>query len=154
MKFILKYTILAAGVLMFNLSFAQDNPVTCDSIAEVTSSYLNTDKDKAMNRVFISDGQVYRVFLNDEEAAEFETTFYGGSTYRIATSAGIDDNYIIFEVYDKEQNLLFSNEDYEYAPYWDFKVTNTLDCTIEVKLDVDKKISGCASVMIGFAKQN
>lgn len=151
MKNLIKYTVLIATLFTFGNSFGQ---VTCDSITAITSSYLNTAKDKAMNRIFISDGQVYRAFLNDDEAAEFEATFYGGSTYRIATSAGIDDDYIIFEVYDKERNLLFSNEDYEYAPYWDFSVENSLDCTIEVKLDVDKKVSGCASVMIGFAKQN
>ena len=151
MKKIFNYTLLALSLFTFNTTFSQE---TCDEIAEVTNGYLNTSKDKQLNRIFISDGQVYRAFLNDDEAAEFEVTFYGGSTYRIATSAGSDDTYIIFEVYDKERNLLFSNEDYEYAPYWDFEIENSLDCTIEVKLDVDKKLSGCASVMIGFAKQN
>jgi hypothetical protein len=151
MKNLFKYTVLLIGLFTLSSSYGQ---ITCDSITAITSGYLNTAKDKAVNRIFISDGQVYRAFLNDDEAAEFEATFYGGSTYRIATSAGIDDNYIIFEVYDRDRNLLFSNEDYEYAPYWDFAIENSLDCTIEVKLDVDKKVSGCASVMIGFAKQN
>lgn len=151
MKNLFKYTVLLVGLFTLSSSFGQ---ITCDSITAITSAYLNTAKDKSMKRVFISDGQVYRAFLNDDEAAEFEATFYGGSTYRIATSAGNDDTYIIFEVFDRDRNLLFSNEDYEYAPYWDFAVENTLDCTIEVKLDVDKKVSGCASVMIGFAKQN
>lgn len=149
MKNLFKYTVLLISFFTLSSAYGQ---ITCDSITAITSGYLNTAKDKAMKRVFISDGQVYRAFLNDDEAAEFEATFYGGSTYRIAASAGIDDNYIIFEVYDKNRNLLFSNEDYEYAPYWDFDVKNSLDCTIEVKLDVDKKVSGCASVMIGFAK--
>lgn len=151
MKNLFTYTALILSIFMLGNSYGQ---ITCDSITAVTSGYLNTAKDQAMNRIFISDGQVYRTFLNDDEASEFESTFYGGSTYRIATSAGIEDNFIIFEVYDRERNLLFSNEDYEYAPYWDFAVENSLDCTIEVKLDVDKKVSGCASVMIGFAKQN
>ncbi len=151
MKKIFNYALLALGLFTFNNSFSQE---TCDEIAAITNGYLNTEKDKQLNRIFISDGQVYRAFLNDDEAAEFEVTFYGGSTYRVATSAGSDDTYIIFEVYDKERNLLFSNEDYEYAPYWDFEIENSLDCTIEVKLDVDKKLSGCASIMIGFAKQN
>ena len=151
MKNLFTYTLLLLSVFSLSNAYGQ---ITCDSITAIAGSYLNTAKDKAMNRVFISDGQVYRTFLNDDEAAEFESTFYGGSTYRIATSAGNDENYVIFEVYDKERNLLYSNEDYEYAPYWDFAVENSLDCTIEVKLDVDKKVSGCASVMIGFAKQN
>jgi hypothetical protein len=151
MKNLFTYTALLFSLLTLGTSYGQ---ITCDSITAVTSSYLNTSKDQAMNRIFISDGQVYRAFLRDDEASEFQSTFYGGSTYRIATSAGIKDNYIIFEVFDTERNLLFSNEDYEYAPYWDFSVENSLNVTIEVKLDVDKKVSGCASVMIGFAKQN
>ncbi len=125
---------------------------TCDSIATVASSYLNTDRDKQLNRVFISDGQVYRAILDEDQSAEFETTLYGGSTYRVTASAGVDDNYLIFFIYDKERNLLFTNMDYNNAPYWDFKIDNTIECTIEAKLDMNKKLSGCAIMMIGFEK--
>ncbi len=141
--------------LVFSVFFASSvfGQITCDSIANVTSSYLNTKEDVAKNRVFISDGQVYRAFLDEDQTAEFETTLYGGSTYRIASSAGVDDNYLIFYIYDQERNLLFTNMDHGNAPYWDFKVENTLDCVIEAKLDMNKKLSGCAIMMIGFEKK-
>ena len=126
--------------------------ITCDSIVGVTSSYLNTERDQQLGRVFISDGQVYRAFLDEDQIAEFEVTLYGGSTYRIASSAGIDDDYLIYSVYDHERNLLFTNFDYGNSPYWDFKVESTIDCIIEAKLDTNKKISGCAIMMIGFQK--
>jgi hypothetical protein len=40
--------------------------------------------------------------------------------------------------------------DYDNAPYWDFKVESTLDVRIEVRLDPNKKSSGCAVLLIGF----
>lgn len=147
---LVKLTIIGIALLIGPSIFGQ---ITCDSISGVTNSYLNTERDKKLNRVFISDGQVYRAFLDEEQAAEFEITLYGGSTYRIAASAGIDDNYLIFEIYDKERNLLFTNMDYNNAPYWDFKVESTIDCYVEAKLDMNKKLSGCAIMMIGFEKR-
>lgn len=67
--------------------------------------------DSKSGKTFISDGQVYQAFVDAEQAAEFKVTLYGGSLYRIASSAGSDDNYVIFNVYDQERNLLFSNQD-------------------------------------------
>jgi len=147
---ILSLAILVTALFIGSTSYGQ---ITCDSIAGVTSSYLNTQRDKQLKRVFISDGQVYRAFLDEDQSAEFEATFFGGSTYRIAASAGVADNYLIFEVYDHERNLLFTNFDHGNAPYWDFKVESTIDCYIEARLDMNKKLSGCATMMIGFQKK-
>jgi len=102
--------------------------------------------------MFISDGQVYRAFLDEDQTAEFGVTFYGNSTYRIASSAGNEDNFVIFEIYDKDRNLLFSNYEHANAPFWDFEIESTIDCTIEVRLDLNKKLSGCVRMMIGFER--
>ena len=59
---------------------------------------------------------------------------------------------MLFELYDQDRNLLFSNSDYSNSPYWDFKVENTIDCTIESRLDLNKKLEGCALMMIAFKK--
>lgn len=100
---------------------------------------------------FISDGQVYTAFL-DREKAEFKSTLFGGSTYRIAASAGSGDNYVIYTIKDIQGNILYSNRNYKNAPYWDFKVTNTLPVTIEVELDPDLKVTGCVVMLIAFKK--
>jgi hypothetical protein len=100
---------------------------------------------------FISDGQVYTAFL-DREKAEFTTTFFAGTTYRIAASAGAKDNYVIFTIKDPEGHVLFSNKNYKNAPYWDFKIIETLPVTIETELDLDLKVTGCAVMLIGFKK--
>ena len=58
---------------------------------------------------FISDGQVYTAFL-DREKAEFKTTFFGGTTYRVAASAGSKDDFVIFTIRDPQGNILFLTE--------------------------------------------
>lgn len=120
-----------------NIAFAQ-----CDTIANSCNKHLN--------KGFISDGQEYRALLLDQEVAEFNTTFYGGSTYRLAACSGMSDGNLIFNVYDKERNLLFTNTEYKNSPYWDFKVENTIDCIIEAQLTANNTGSGCAVLLIGF----
>ncbi len=128
--------------LVSNLALAQD----CERIAKDCAEYLNGNSG---NKRFISDGQVYTAFL-DREKAEFKTTLYGGSTYRIAASAGRKENYVIFTVKDLEGNILFTNRKYKNSPYWDFEVANTLPVLIETELDTDFKVTGCAVMLIGF----
>lgn len=142
----MKKLIFISLLCFAGLSFGQE----CDSLVNVCYRHLAADSKSG--KAFISDGQVYQAFVDAEQAAEFKVTLYGGSLYRIASSAGSDDNYVIFNVYDQERNLLFSNQDQKNHPYWDFKVDNTLDCYIEAYLDIDKKVSGCLVLLIGFQK--
>lgn len=146
---LVKILALVLTIGSFSNAYSQ---LTCDSIASLTNSYLSTENDKLKGRMFISDGQVYRAFLDEDQTAEFGVTFYGNSTYRIASSAGNEDNFVIFEIYDKDRNLLFSNYEHANAPFWDFEIENTIDCTIEVRLDLNKKLSGCIRMMIGFER--
>lgn len=144
MKKIFTLAIIALFIGKFSISYAQD----CDSIYRVVQSYLTHDEQ---GRLFVSDGQTYTAFL-DREKAEFNTTLYGGSMYRIAASAGTKDDYVIFSIFDTEDNLLFTNRDQKNAPFWDFKVNNTIQVRVQTELDQDKKVSGCAVMLIGFQK--
>jgi hypothetical protein len=139
------FLILALALFSFG-AYSQQ----CDSLVNVCYKYLA--KKSSNGKGYISDGQVYQAFVDAEQSAEFKVTLYGGSWYRIATTAGLKDNYVIFNLYDQERNLLFSNADYENEPYWDFYIDNTLDCYVEAYLDIDKKVSGCLVVLIGFNK--
>ena len=143
----MKLSVVQLAIAILFLGSVSQAQVTCDSIAGIAGSYLNSGTE---NSIFISDGQVYRAFLQDEEAAEFNTTFFGGSTYRIAVSAGQREDYVIFEIWDEQDMLLFSNVDQSNAPYWDFKITNTLDCIIEANLNPNNSASGCAVLLVGF----
>lgn len=134
---ILKALTLVIGLTVYSSSYAQ-----CDTIASLCEKHITAQ--------FISDGQDYRSLLLDDEIAEFNMTLYGGSTYRFAACSGLADGNLIFSVYDKERNLLFTNKEYSNAPYWDFKITNTIDCIIEANLDPNNLASGCAVLLVGF----
>lgn len=138
LKFIYTFSLL----LLSSVVFSQD----CEQIAADCAKYLS---GQTGNKKFISDGQVYTAFL-DREKAEFKTTLYGGSTYRIAASAGSKENYVIFTVKDLDGNILFTNKKYKNSPYWDFEVANTIPVIIETELDTDFKVTGCAVMLIGF----
>lgn len=134
------FSILA---IIFCMLSAKQSLAQCDTIANICAKHL-AEK-------FISDGQQYRaLLLNTDETAEFHATFYGGSHYRIAACSGLSDGNLIFSVFDTERNLLFSNNEYKNAPYWDFKVISTLEVIIEARLDGANQGSGCAVVLIGF----
>ncbi|MBI3237520.1 MAG: hypothetical protein HYZ43_01525, partial [Flavobacteriia bacterium] len=67
-------------------------------------------------------------------------------------TAGEDDTYVIFTVTDTQGNLLFTNKNYKNSTYWDFKVPKTIPVIISTELDMDKKVTGCAVMMIGFKR--
>lgn len=126
-------------VLFVGKSFSQ-----CDTIA-------NSCVSRNMTKDFISDGQQYRALLVGDDVAEFKATFYGGSTYRISACSGFSDGNLAFSLYDSDKNLLYSSKDYNYAPYWDFKMNSTVDGFITAELN--EITSGCAVLLISF-KQN
>lgn len=134
---IVRTAFLIVSLIAFKVSFSQ-----CDPIAERCDIHI-TDG-------FISDGQDYRSLLLDEEIAEFSLTLYGSSTYRFAACSGMSDGNLIFSVYDQERNLLFTNKEYSNAPYWDFEITNTIDCIVEAQLEPNSSASGCAVLLVGF----
>ncbi len=140
MKKVFILTVLSALVAF--QSSAQD----CESLVKECEKIL---KGKQGN--FVSDGQVYTALL-DREKAEFKTTFFGGSTYRIACTAGTDDAYVIFTVKDLQGNVLYTNKNFKNSAYWDFKIPSTIPVVIETELDLDKKVTGCAVMMIGFKR--
>lgn len=133
----LKIAIVLIGFFALSTTYGQ-----CDTIASMC--------DKHIKKGFISDGQDYRSLLLDDEIAEFNMVLYGNSTYRFAACSGLTDGNLIFSVYDQQRNLLFTNKDYANAPYWDFKVSNTIDCVIEAQLDPNNLASGCAVLLVGF----
>ena len=140
-KFILALSFVLSGAL-FSTSNAQ-----CDTIANICAKHIIAS--------FISDGQQYRsLLLNSEEYAEFHSTFFGETTYRIAACSGRSDGNLLFNIYDADRNLLFSNRSQKNAPHWDFKVKSTIEVIIEAQLDGNKNSgSGCAVILIGFKQK-
>jgi len=135
-KYIFFSFVLLAGL------FSQKAHAQCDTIVNSCM--------KTMTNKYISDGQHYRALLLDKEVAEFQSTFYGNTTYRISSCSSLGDGNMVFSIYDQEHNLLFTNADQQNAAYWDFKFVSTLDCTIEATLMPGKAASGCCVLLISF----
>ena len=101
---------------------------------------------------YISDGQEYLALITEGETAEFRATFYGGATYRIVACSGLTKNNLIFRLYDKDRNELFSSSDHQNTQFWNFQFNSTIDCIIEAELDPNSASSGFALLLIGFKK--
>ena len=121
----------------------------CDTLGAIVRSIINSGDEK-----YLTDGQSYKLFFGKDETSKVVITLYEGFNYKIATTAGFEDNYMIFELLDEQHNLLFSNVNHNNVPYWNFKVENTIETTIEVKLDPNRKINGCAQMIIAYKKDN
>ena len=142
----MKKIIIALSFVSLAASFNKAN-AQCDTIANICAKHIISN--------FISDGQQYRaLLLNSDETAEFQTTFFGETTYRIAACSGTSDGNLIFNIYDQDRQLLFTNRDKKNAPYWDFKVKSTLETIIEAQLEANRNPgSGCAVMLIGFKQK-
>lgn len=116
----------------------------CDTTAHYAQKYLKEN--------FVPDGQSYRALLYDDQLAEFETTFFGNSTYRVVAFSGLEKEQLIFSLYDEEDNLLFTNKEHKNSPYWDFEIESSLSVRLEAELDQTKQSSGCAVILVGFEK--
>ena len=138
---LLKYIIL---IVLFTFAVTKSD-AQIENTTDLCSQYIVPP--------FVSDGQQYKALLNGEEVAEFHATFYGGSTYRISSCSGKSEGNLIFSIYDRERNLLFTNKDYQNSPYWDFRFTSTIDCIIEAQLDLKTSKSGFAILLIGFKQE-
>lgn len=133
----MRYLLLIPLFLLASIGFAQPT-----GILERCQNYF---EDK-----YISDGQQYRALLAGEEVAEFHATFYEENRYRLVVCGAKDNQTIIFNVYDKKRNLLYSNKDYDNAPFWDLYFSSTTDCIIEARLDTNIQQSGIVYLLIGF----
>lgn len=135
-------TLLLSTVIAATLTASAQN--MCESIATRCEQHIANN--------YISDGQFYRALLQGEESAEFNMTLFGGTTYRLAACSGETDGILLFTVYDREHNVLYTNKDHFNAPYWDLSIANTIDVTVEANLDPSKAGSGCAVLLMGFKK--
>ncbi|NPA68449.1 MAG: hypothetical protein GXO50_07570, partial [Chlorobi bacterium] len=101
---------------------------------------------------FISDGQQYLSLVSGDQKAEFPAVFYGGNTYKIIACGGNSNKDIIFTVYDRYRNILFTNKDYDNTNYWNFQFESTVECFIEAEFAPGGSKSGFVLILIGLEK--
>ena len=86
---------------------------------------------------FLSDGKDYRALLTNN-SSEFVVIFYANNKYRIAACTDVGGP-LAFSVKDHKGNVLFTNKDYENAPYWDLVFPTTIECIVTVSLPDETK---------------
>lgn len=130
------------SIVVFSILYTNRVNAQIDSLINHYSTFLKSP--------FVSDGQQYRAMITSDETAEFRATFYGGSTYRIIGFSNVYEQKIVYKVYDKERNILFSSADYDNPEFWDFQFKSTIDCIIEAELLTERQASGLVVLLIGF----
>jgi hypothetical protein len=110
---------------------------------------------KAELTPYIHDGNYHAAILTVGEEAELYKTFYSDTDYRIAVCGSTNLPDIEFRVIDADRNVLYSNEDQEYAMTWDFRLEASQQLKIFVKVPTAEGLpeeiaSGCVAIMFGF----
>lgn len=107
---------------------------------------------------FINNGKLNSAIFTPGETADLEVAFNAGKTYRILVCSQDLIGKVQFKVLDKSRKVLFESDEDETNPYWDFKVTNTQQLIIQIKVpemdDQRNKLAqftpnGCVSILIG-----
>jgi hypothetical protein len=129
-------------IFVFTIGISSSANAQLEQLQNICSLYFSPE--------FISDGQEYFAQLKPDQKVEFRTTFFGENTYRIVACTNLRKGDLVFTVYDTEKNLLFSNSDYEYSPYWDFRFGSTITCIVQVDVKNTKFTPGYVMLLIGY----
>ncbi len=138
-KKIFRFSII---IFVFTIGINSSAHAQLEQLQNICSLYFSPE--------FISDGQEYFAQLKPDQKVEFRTTFFGENTYRIVACTNLRKGDLVFTVYDTEKNLLFSNSDYEYSPYWDFRFGSTITCIVQVDVKNTKFTPGYVMLLIGY----
>ena len=106
---------------------------------------------------FTQNGQVNTTTLTAGQKTSLNLTFYSGQDYRILVCAQEQLGDVSFVVKDMQKKVVFDSKKNDLPDFWDFKVKNTQQFTIEVQIPDSESTSsvlpsGCVSIMVGFKK--
>jgi len=107
---------------------------------------------------YIHNGQLTSTYMNPGDSADVLMTFNAGKEYRIIVCSQEMIGNVQFRVLDKKKKVLYTSEEDEVNPYWDFKITNTQQLFIQITLPEKDKLNkitdmvayGCVSLLVGF----
>ncbi len=107
---------------------------------------------------YIHDGNFHAAILTEGEEAELYKTFYSDTEYRIAVCGSDALPNVEFKIIDANKNLLYSNNDHNFARTWDFKLEASQQLKILVKVhpsgkNAEEVVSGCVAIMFGFKEK-
>ncbi|MCO6499408.1 MAG: hypothetical protein J5I47_03405 [Vicingus serpentipes] len=107
---------------------------------------------------YIHNGQLTSTYMIQGDSAEVLMTFNAGKEYRILICSQEMIGNVQFKVLDKKKKVLYTSEEDDVNPFWDFKVTNTQQLFIHITIPEKEKTTkmtemvaqGCVSLLVGF----
>ncbi|MBL4754515.1 MAG: hypothetical protein JKY52_13090 [Flavobacteriales bacterium] len=133
--------LLTFSFVLCGLSIGLNGFAQCKSDAENVGRpfyELETECAKANSEPsYLTDGKDYRSLLTNN-SVEHVVVFYANNQYRISACTDVGGP-LSFTVKDHKNNTLFSNKDYENAPYWDLAFPTTIECIVTVSLPDETK---------------
>lgn len=109
---------------------------------------------------YTHNGQLTSAKFIPGDEAELEMTFNGGNDYRVLVCKQDVLGDVELIVMDKTRKVLFTSSPGDEKPYWDFRVKNTQQLIVQVKVAKKEKVStnivpeGCISILTGFRDSN
>jgi hypothetical protein len=136
--------ICSLALLATLLAVATPALAQCDEKADSCSAELFP---------FNSDGNYFRAQLFPGESAKLRITMYEGMVYRVIPCSGSKTGErLVFDLYDKKGNLLYSNLTAKPTEtHWDFSFGATSEYTMVARY---KKGGGCASIIVGYQEDD
>jgi len=131
-KNLIVFGFLLSGLILANNAYSQcktEDPNKKRPFFEVEYQCAKEHSESS----YLSDGRDYRALLSGPEVTDFIITFFAGNKYRIAACTDVGGP-LSFTVADHRGNTLFSNKQYENAPYWDLEFPVTIECKVSVQL--------------------
>lgn len=104
---------------------------------------------------YIYNGQLNSAVLTQGDVADLMLTFYPDQDYRVFVCCNDALGDVEFHLYDSNKNLIYTNKDNNYLPYWDFSSSETMQLVLRVIIpkkseDQISVNSGCVSILVGF----
>lgn len=108
---------------------------------------------------YTHDGNYHAAVLVEGEEAELYKTFYSDMDYRVAIVGEGKLPSVEFTILDENKNVIYSNKNNNYAKTFDFKLENSKQLKLVVKVipfskPGDVPVSGCVAIMFGFKVKN
>jgi hypothetical protein len=105
----------------------------------------------SLGKSYIANPQFNSGIVSAGDSLIFESVWLANNTYRIATSAG-EQEQIDIRLFDQNNNLIFSGSEFNYPTKWDFFIENSMTVRCVVRPIQLSATPYCLTVLTGFKK--
>jgi hypothetical protein len=109
---------------------------------------------------YIHNGQLTSAILRPGDSADIDLIFNAGKEYKIVLCSQDQLGDVHFKILDQSRKVLYESTPEEKNPSWSFKVENTQQLIVQLKVPKMEKSNqrnnivpnGCVALLVGFKK--